>query len=57
LHAELNVAVDAALTVEQGHAIAKETQHELMEHLPYLSSVTIHVDPAHEAGDEHHHKH
>lgn len=54
LHAELNVAVDAALTVEQGHAIAKETQHELMEHLPYLSSATIHIDPAHEAGDEHH---
>lgn len=54
LHAELNVAVDAALTVEQGHTIAKGTQHELMEHLPYLSSATIHVDPAHEAGDEHH---
>lgn len=56
LHTELNVAVEASLTVEQGHAIAKETQHELMEHLPYLSSVTIHIDPAHEAGD-HHHKH
>lgn len=58
LHAELNVAVEASLTVEQGHAIAKETQHELMEHLPYLSSATIHIDPAHEAGDHHHnHEH
>lgn len=54
LHAELNVAVDSTLTVEQGHTLAKAVQHELLHHLTYLSSATIHVDPAHESGEAHH---
>jgi cation diffusion facilitator family transporter len=54
LHAELNVAVDAALSVGQGHAVAKAVQHELLHHLTYLSSATIHVDPTGESGADHH---
>jgi len=54
LHAELNVAVDPALSVAQGHAIAKDAHHALLEHLPYLSSATIHVDPEDESGEAHH---
>lgn len=54
LRAELCIAVDPALTVEQGHDIAKATHHQLLDHLPYLSSATIHIDPAHESGDDHH---
>jgi len=54
LHAELNVAVDAALSVEQGHAVAKAVQHELLHHLTYLSGATIHVDPVSESGGGHH---
>jgi cation diffusion facilitator family transporter len=54
LHAEVNVAVDSALTVEAGHTLAKAVQHELLHHLTYLSSATIHVDPAHESGETHH---
>lgn len=53
MRAELCLAVDAALTVEQGHAIAAAAQHELLHHLPYLSSAVIHVDPS-TAADDHH---
>lgn len=61
LNAELNIAVDPVLSVEQGHGIAKEVRHQLMHHLKYLSNVTIHIDPATASGEEHHriveHKH
>ncbi|MGQ0601176.1 MAG: cation diffusion facilitator family transporter [Anaerolineales bacterium] len=55
MRAELCVAVDPVLTVEPGHDIAKDAHHELLEHLPYLSSATIHIDPANASGDDHHH--
>src|SRR5262249_54014225 len=45
LHAELNLAVNQSLSVEQGHEIAKDVRHELLHHLRYLSNATIHVDP------------
>jgi cation diffusion facilitator family transporter len=54
LYAEVNITVDSSLTVEKGHAIAKEFRHELMHHLRYLSDATIHVDPASESGPEFH---
>jgi len=54
LHAELNVAVASALSVAEGHSIAKEVTHQLRHHLAYLSSVMVHVDPAEEAGEEFH---
>lgn len=55
LHAEMNVAVDPALSVAEGHAIAKEVHHQLLHHLPFLSNVTIHIDPVDEAGETYHH--
>lgn len=54
LRAEVNVAVDPALSVDEGHGIAKEVRHRLMHHLPFLSEATVHVDPAEESGDHHH---
>jgi divalent metal cation (Fe/Co/Zn/Cd) transporter len=54
LHAELNIAVDPALPVEQGHVIANEVRHRLLHHLRYLSNATIHVDPATASGEIHH---
>jgi cation diffusion facilitator family transporter len=54
LHAELNIAVRGDLTVEEGHAIALEVRHQLLHHLRYLSDATIHVDPEHASGQEHH---
>lgn len=54
LHAEVNVAVDAGLSVGKGHEIACEVQHQLLHHLRYLSIATIHVDPADASGEEYH---
>jgi cation diffusion facilitator family transporter len=54
LHTEVNVAVDPDLSVAEGHAIAREVNHQLLHHLSYLSGAVIHVDPVQEAGEEHH---
>jgi len=54
LHAEVNVAVDPDLSVADGHAIAREVNHQLLHHLSYLSGAVIHVDPVQETGEEHH---
>jgi len=55
LHAEVNVAVDAALSVQEGHEGAKEVRHQLLHQVRYLSDAIVHVDPANAAGEEHHH--
>jgi cation diffusion facilitator family transporter len=45
LNADLEIQVDPALTVGQGHAIAEEVEHELLHALPGLKGATVHVDP------------
>jgi cation diffusion facilitator family transporter len=54
LHAEVNVAVDARLSVEEGHKITDEARHQLLHRLKYLSNAMIHIDPAHSSGEDHH---
>jgi cation diffusion facilitator family transporter len=54
LHAEVNIAVMAELSVEQGHEIAKEVRHNLLHQLRYLSNATIHVDPMTASGEDFH---
>jgi cation diffusion facilitator family transporter len=54
LQAELNVGVDRQLSVTDGHAIAVEARHQLLHQLPYLSNVTVHIDPEHLSGENHH---
>jgi len=54
LHLELNVAVDADLSVAEGHRIAKEVRHRILHGLPHVSGVTVHVDPATEVGERFH---
>jgi cation diffusion facilitator family transporter len=54
LRAEVNVAVDPELSVAEGHAIAREVNHQLLHHLRYLDMAVVHVDPVEEAGEEHH---
>ncbi len=54
LHAELNVAVNLALSIERAHDIAKEVRHTLLHQLQYLSNATIHLDPLTASGETHH---
>ncbi len=54
IHAEINLTVSDDISVEDGHEIAKEVQHQLMHHLSYLSGTTIPVDPLVASGEEHH---
>ncbi len=55
LCAEVNIAVGPTLSVEQGHQIAVEVRHQLLHHLKYLSTATIHVDSATQSGEQFHH--
>jgi len=54
MHAEVNVAVSANLSVVQAHIIALQVRHELMHELTYLSNATIHVDPSTASGETFH---
>lgn len=54
LHAEVNVTVPPTLSVADGHAVAKELNHQLLHHLKYLAGATIHIDPEGESGEGHH---
>jgi cation diffusion facilitator family transporter len=54
LHAELNIAVQQNLSVEEGHEIASVVHHELLHRLQYLATATIHIDPGNASGEKHH---
>jgi cation diffusion facilitator family transporter len=54
LLAEVNIAVDASLTVEEGHEIATDVHRQLTAHLPFLARAVVHVDPVGASGEEHH---
>lgn len=46
LHGEIEIAVDAALTVGDAHAIAVDAEHRLIHAVPRLTRATVHTDPA-----------
>lgn len=54
LLAEVNIAVDPDLSVEEGHQIAQGAHQRLLDRLQYLSNATIHVDPVGSSGEGHH---
>ncbi|CAN5911169.1 cation diffusion facilitator family transporter [soil metagenome] len=54
MRAEGNITVPGDLSVEEGHGLAKQVEHEMRSHLKFLSGVLVHVDPAHEAGQSFH---
>jgi cation diffusion facilitator family transporter len=56
LLAELNIAVDALITVEKGHEIAAQVHQQLITHLPFLARAVVHVDPVGASGEEHHNR-
>jgi cation diffusion facilitator family transporter len=54
LRAELSITVAPELTVERGHELAKEVEHQLRHHLKLLSGVIVHVDPTYQSGETYH---
>jgi cation diffusion facilitator family transporter len=54
LRVESNVSVRPTLSVAEGHQVAKNVERELLRHIPFLSGVIVHVDPADESGEQHH---
>lgn len=54
LEAEVSIALDPDLPVGRAHAIAVEARRHLLDKVPHLGEVTIHVDPADAAGNRHH---
>ncbi len=46
MEAELDIAVDPALTVAKAHEVAEHVHHELLHAVPHLDSVAVHVNPA-----------
>jgi divalent metal cation (Fe/Co/Zn/Cd) transporter len=52
---ELNISVNPDVTVTEGHGVAKEVRHQVLHHVPHVSAVTVHVDPATESGETFHH--
>jgi cation diffusion facilitator family transporter len=54
LHADVSVTVPRALSVEDGHDVAREVRHQLLHHLPHLGRVVVHVDPDGQGGEGHH---
>ena len=46
LRAELSVAVDPGLTVEQAHRIAHDVEHRLVHGVPRLTAAVVHTEPA-----------
>jgi divalent metal cation (Fe/Co/Zn/Cd) transporter len=54
LYAEVNLAVEPVLSIEQAHSIGQKARHEIMHHLPYLSNAVMHIDPSNHSGEVHH---
>jgi hypothetical protein len=40
----VNVTVPGGLSAVGGHCVAREVRHHLLDHLPHLDGVMIHVD-------------
>lgn len=54
LRAEVEVQVDATLSVAQGHAIAVAAHHALLHDVPKLGSALVHANPSATDGTDHH---
>lgn len=51
LEAELHVAVEPTLSVEEGHEIAHAVEHRVRGTVPHLWQVTVHITPASQVVD------
>ncbi|MYX38945.1 MULTISPECIES: cation diffusion facilitator family transporter [unclassified Streptomyces] len=50
LRAEVAVVVDGELKVREGHQVAVDAEHALLDAVPRLTAALVHADPAHGAG-------
>jgi cation diffusion facilitator family transporter len=46
LHVDLHILVDSTLTVKGGHDIARRVKGRLLENLPAVTDVLVHVEPS-----------
>ncbi|MGH7546191.1 MAG: cation diffusion facilitator family transporter, partial [Gemmatimonadota bacterium] len=60
LNAELEIQVEPDISVQEGHRIAEEVEHDLLHAIPRLRGATVHVDPhgheSHYEGPMAHHR-
>lgn len=54
LHAEAEVVSAAGMSLRQAHDVAEEARHQLLHHVPRLTTVTVHTSPAVAGGDDPH---
>lgn len=54
LRAEVNLSLDASLTLRDGHALAVHAHHVLLHEIPRLGYATVHTSPSHGAEEDPH---
>jgi divalent metal cation (Fe/Co/Zn/Cd) transporter len=55
LLAEVNLAVNADVSVAAGHDIADKARRAVLQQLDFISNVVVHVDPLDSSGERFHH--
>ncbi|NQW17880.1 MAG: cation transporter [Chloroflexi bacterium] len=56
LYADLSIGVRSGLEVSDGHGVAAKVEHALLEAIPHLARVMVHVDPETSPGRSFHHR-
>jgi cation diffusion facilitator family transporter len=54
IKADISIAVESDLSIQEGHNIAKDVIHRLQHDVEHLGTVHIHIDPEEEAGEDLH---
>ncbi len=54
IHAEVRVTVDRELSVAEGHRIAEDVEHAMVQSVPKLGTVIVHIDPCTHDGSHAH---
>ncbi|MCH8103452.1 MAG: cation transporter, partial [Chloroflexi bacterium] len=53
---EVSISVRSDLEVSDGHGVAAKVEHALLEAVPHLKRVMVHVDPETSPGGSFHHR-
>ena len=51
IRVDISIAVDENLSVREGHNVAVNVHRKLIQEIPHLENITIHVDPESEIGE------